>query len=57
MTDSFIEGSYFSRTWGFVVLTVSALYFLAGMGGFNKGTLGIVGGALAISWRPASPDS
>ena len=45
-----------SRTWGFVILIVSALNFLVGMGGFLAGTLGIVGGALAISWRPESLD-
>jgi len=41
-----------ARTWGTVVLIASALNFLLGMGGFVSGTLGVIGGALALSWRP-----
>jgi len=39
-------------TWGIVILVFSAISFF-GMGGFFIGAiLSIVGGALAISWRP-----
>ncbi len=41
-----------ARTWGIVILIASGLNFLIGMGGFVSGTLGIIGGALALSWRP-----
>ena len=41
-----------SRTWGFVILVVSALNVLAGMGGLLAGALGVVGGSLAIAWKP-----
>ena len=44
-----------SRTWGLIILVVSALNLLVGMGGLAAGTLGVIGGALAISWRPDSP--
>ncbi len=41
-----------SRTWGIIVLVFSIVSFL-GMGGFLIGAvLGIVGGALALSWKP-----
>ncbi len=40
-------------TWGIVILVFSVIS-LAGMGGFYIGALlGIAGGALALSWRPA----
>ncbi len=39
-------------TWGLVILVVSALNLLVGMGGLLGSTLGIVGGALAMSARP-----
>jgi len=38
--------------WGMVILVVSALNFLVGMGGFLAGVLGVVGGALALTWTP-----
>jgi hypothetical protein len=41
-----------SRTWGFVILVVSALNVLVGMGGLLAGALGVVGGSLAIAWKP-----
>jgi len=41
-----------SSTWGIIVLVFSIISFL-GMGGFLIGAvLGIVGGALALSWKP-----
>lgn len=43
-----------SRTWGLIILVVSALNFLVGMGGLVAGTLGVIGGTLAISWQPDS---
>jgi hypothetical protein len=40
-----------SRTWGIIVLIFSIISFV-GMGGFLVGAvLGIVGGALALSWK------
>jgi hypothetical protein len=39
-------------TWGVAIVIVSALNFLLGMGGFLASVLGIIGGALAMSWRP-----
>ena len=43
-------------TWGVVVLVFSIISFV-GMGGFVLGALlGIVGGALALSWRPLSEE-
>lgn len=41
-----------SRTWGLVILVVSALNVLVGMGGLLAGALGVVGGSLAIAWKP-----
>ncbi|MBI4280451.1 MAG: hypothetical protein HY660_18515 [Armatimonadetes bacterium] len=41
-----------SRTWGLVILIASALYVVLGVGGFLAGALGVIGGALALSWRP-----
>jgi hypothetical protein len=37
------------RSWGIVILVLSALDFLLGMGGVLAATLGVVGGALALS--------
>ena len=43
-----------TSTWGLLVLVFSAVSLL-GMGGFFLGAiLGIVGGVLAITWRPAA---
>jgi hypothetical protein len=40
--------------WGIVILAFSLISFL-GMGGFYIGAiLGIIGGALAMTWRPAN---
>jgi hypothetical protein len=39
------------RTWGTVILVVSALNFLLGMMGFLAGTLGVIGGVLAVSTK------
>lgn len=39
-----------SRTWGLVILILSALNFLVGMGGVLAGGLGIAGGAFAMTW-------
>ncbi|MCL4436810.1 MAG: DUF6114 domain-containing protein [Thaumarchaeota archaeon] len=42
-------------TWGTIILIFSIISLL-GMGGFFVGAiLGIVGGALALSWRPSAP--
>ena len=41
-----------SRTWGLVILIVAALNVLVGMGGLPAGALGVVGGSLAIAWKP-----
>jgi hypothetical protein len=41
-----------AQGWGVVILIVSALSLAVGMGGFLPGVLGIIGGALAIAWRP-----
>jgi hypothetical protein len=43
-----------SRTWGLVVLIVAALNVLLGMGGLVASTLGVVGGALALAWKPGA---
>lgn len=40
-----------SRTWGLVVVIVAALNALVGMGGLLAGAVGVVGGALALSWK------
>lgn len=37
------------RTWGVVILVVSALNFFAGMGSLLAGALGVIGGVLAVS--------
>ena len=36
------------RSWGVVVLVTSALNFFMGMGGLLAGTLGVIGGILAL---------
>ena len=38
-----------SKTWGFVILLFSAVDALVGMGGILAGTLGVVGGAIALA--------
>jgi hypothetical protein len=38
--------------WGVVIMVVSCLAFLAGVGGFLAGILGMIGGVLAITWKP-----
>ena len=41
------------KTWGTIILIFSILSIFGGMGGFGIGMiLGIIGGALAISWSP-----
>jgi len=42
-----------ARTWGLVILIAAAINLFVGMGGFLAAILGIVGGALAMSWKPA----
>lgn len=37
------------RAWGMVILVVSALDFVFGMGGLAAGALGVIGGILAIA--------
>ena len=39
------------RTWGTVILVASALNFFLGMMGFLAGTLGVIGGVLAMSTK------
>lgn len=41
-----------AQGWGMVILIASAINLIAGMGGFLAGVLGIIGGAMAIAWRP-----
>lgn len=44
------------KTWGTVILVFSILSIIGGIGGFGLGLiLGIIGGALAISWTPRAP--
>jgi len=43
-----------SQVWGIVILIVSVLNLFFGMGGFLASILGIIGGTLALSWRPSS---
>lgn len=40
--------------WGVVILVASALNFFVGMGGLLAGVLGVIGGALVLSWRPGA---
>jgi len=45
-----------SRTLGTIILVFSILSLFGGLGGFGIGAiLGIIGGALAISWAPTPP--
>jgi hypothetical protein len=39
------------RTWGLVILVISALNVFLGIGGLLAGALGVVGGALAMTAR------
>jgi hypothetical protein len=39
------------RSWGVVILIASALNFLLGMMGLLAGTLGVIGGVLALSTK------
>ena len=39
------------RSWGVVVLIASALNFFVGMGGLVAGTLGVIGGVLALGGK------
>ena len=39
------------RSWGVVILVASALNFLLGMMGLLAGTLGVIGGVLALSTK------
>ena len=41
-----------AKSWGAAILIASAVSLIAGMGGFLPGVLGIIGGALAMAWRP-----
>jgi len=38
-----------SKTWGLIIVVFSAIDALVGMGGLLAGTLGIIGGALAMT--------
>jgi hypothetical protein len=40
-----------SPTWGLVIVSVALLNLFVGMGSFLAAVLGIIGGALAISWK------
>ena len=37
------------RSWGIVILVISAIDFFVGMGGLLAGALGVIGGALALA--------
>jgi len=39
-------------TWGVVILVASAVDLFAGAGGYLAGSLGVVGGVVAIMWKP-----
>ncbi len=39
------------RSWGIVILVASALFLFAGMGNLIAGTLGVIGGILAVATR------
>lgn len=43
-----------SRGWGIVIVVLAALNVFLGMGGFLASVLGLIGGTLAIAWRPES---
>ena len=36
------------KTWGLLIIVMSGIYIFLGMGGFLAGTLGVIGGALAM---------
>ena len=40
------------RGWGMAILILSAVNLFIGMGGFLASVLGIIGGAMALAWRP-----
>lgn len=40
------------RGWGMAILILSALNLFIGMGGLLASVLGIIGGAMALAWRP-----
>ena len=40
------------RGWGMAILILCALNLFIGMGGFLASVLGIIGGAMALAWRP-----
>ena len=43
-------------TWGILILIFSILGIFGGLGGYLVGLiLGVVGGALAIAWKPPTP--
>ena len=41
-----------SRSSGLIIVILAALNLFLGMGGFVASVLGIIGGALALAWRP-----
>jgi hypothetical protein len=41
-----------SRSWGLIIVILAALNMFLDMGGFLASVLGIIGGALALAWRP-----
>jgi len=44
-----------SQLWGAIILAFSVVSILGGMGGFLVGlVLGVVGGVLALTWKPLS---
>lgn len=43
-----------SKDWGVLILIASGINLLVGMGGILASVLGIIGGALAVSWQPQS---
>src|SRR5439155_11331337 len=44
-----------NQLWGAIILTFSLISIFGGMGGFLVGlVLGVVAGALALTWRPLS---
>ncbi len=43
-------------TWGILIMVFSILGIFGGLGGYLVGlVLGIVGGALAVAWKPPTP--
>ena len=43
-----------SQTWGLVIVCVAVLNIFVGMGSFLAAILGVIGDALAMSWKPAN---